>query len=138
MFATGPIARIGPNAVVSSSPEVWIHVNTKPGYKRSDWYFHAARVEHRRDNIFSQTNTELHDQRRKQIAPGVRVPPPQNNITTPPPHPYSILPLNPLFLRNKFPGPFSNFQLTIRYSTRAAKTSNWKATSTGACRNFST
>ncbi|KAK4225456.1 cytochrome P450 [Podospora fimiseda] len=66
----GPIARIGPNAVVSSSPEVWIHVNTKPGYKKTDWYFNAVRVEHRRDNIFSQTDTELHDKRRKQIAPG--------------------------------------------------------------------
>ncbi|KAK4464346.1 cytochrome P450 [Cladorrhinum samala] len=66
----GPIARIGPDAIVTSSPEVWLHVNTKPEYKRSDWYFHAARIEYRRDNIFSQTNAELHDQRRKQIAPG--------------------------------------------------------------------
>ncbi|KAK0701343.1 cytochrome P450 [Apiosordaria backusii] len=66
----GKIARIGPNSVLSSSPEVWIHVNTKPGYKRSEWYFKAVRVEYQRDNIFSQTDTEKHDATRKKIAPG--------------------------------------------------------------------
>ncbi|KAK4177376.1 cytochrome P450, partial [Triangularia setosa] len=66
----GKITRIGPNSVLSSAPEVWIHVNTKPGYKRSDWYFKAVRVEYQRDNIFSQADTEKHDATRKKIAPG--------------------------------------------------------------------
>ncbi|VBB81063.1 Putative cytochrome P450 E-class, group I [Podospora comata] len=66
----GKIARIGPNSVLSSAPEVWIHVNTKPGYRRSDWYFKAVRVEYQRDNIFSQADTEKHDATRKKIAPG--------------------------------------------------------------------
>ncbi|KAK4186967.1 cytochrome P450 [Podospora australis] len=66
----GPIARIGPTSVLTSSPEVWIHVNTKPGYKKSDWYFKPVRVEYGKDNIFSQTDTEKHDLRRKQLAPG--------------------------------------------------------------------
>ncbi|KAK4155663.1 cytochrome P450 [Chaetomidium leptoderma] len=66
----GPIARVGPNALITSNADVWIHVNTKPGYKRTKWYFEACRVEHQRDHIFSQTDTKLHDERRKQIAPG--------------------------------------------------------------------
>lgn len=70
----GPIARIGPTSLVTSSPEVWIHINTKPGYKRSEWYFNAVRVEHRRDHVFSQTDTALHDERRKQLGPGVSTP----------------------------------------------------------------
>ncbi|KAL2193783.1 cytochrome P450 [Corynascus similis CBS 632.67] len=66
----GPIARVGPNSLITSNADVWLHVNTKPGYKRSDWYFKACRVEYQRDHIFSQTDTKLHDERRKQIAPG--------------------------------------------------------------------
>ncbi|KAK4122065.1 cytochrome P450 [Parathielavia appendiculata] len=66
----GPIARIGPNSLITSSSNVWMHINTKPEYKRSKWYFSAVRVEHQRDHIFSQTDTRLHDERRKQIAPG--------------------------------------------------------------------
>ncbi|KAJ5689557.1 hypothetical protein N7462_003949 [Penicillium macrosclerotiorum] len=50
--------------------EVWAHVNNKPGYKRSDWYYNAARIEYRRDNVFSQTDNAKHEQRRKQMAPG--------------------------------------------------------------------
>lgn len=62
---------MGPNSLITSNADVWLHVNTKPGYKRSDWYFKACRVEYQRDHIFSQTDTKLHDERRKQIAPGV-------------------------------------------------------------------
>ncbi|RMJ14899.1 hypothetical protein CDV36_005431 [Fusarium kuroshium] len=66
----GPIARVAPTILVTSSPEVWMHVNNKPGYKRSDWYYNACRIEYRKDNVFSQTDNEKHDQRRKQMAPG--------------------------------------------------------------------
>lgn len=48
-----------------------MHVNNKPGYKRSDWYYHAVRIEYRKDNVFSQTDNAKHEQRRKQMAPGV-------------------------------------------------------------------
>jgi hypothetical protein len=72
--STGPIARVGPTSLITSSADVWLHVNTKPGYTRSKWYFEATRVEHQRDHVFSQTDTKLHDERRKQIAPGVRPP----------------------------------------------------------------
>lgn len=66
----GPIVRIAPNVLITSSPDVWAHVNNKPGYKRSDWYYVACRIEHRRDNVFTQTDNRKHDHRRKQMAPG--------------------------------------------------------------------
>ncbi|OGE49550.1 hypothetical protein PENARI_c021G09285 [Penicillium arizonense] len=66
----GPVARVAPRVLLTSSPEVWMHVNNKPGYKRSDWYYKAARIEYRRDNVFSQTDNAKHERRRKQIAPG--------------------------------------------------------------------
>lgn len=70
----GPIARVAPRILITSSPEVWMHVNTKPGYKRSDWYYNAARIEYQRDNVFSQTDNAKHEARRKQMAPGVDLP----------------------------------------------------------------
>ncbi|KAL4907041.1 hypothetical protein BDW74DRAFT_150154 [Aspergillus multicolor] len=66
----GPIARVAPRVLITSSPEVWTHVNNKPGYKRSDWYYNATRIEYRRDNVFSQTDNAKHEKRRKQMAPG--------------------------------------------------------------------
>ncbi|KAL2864022.1 cytochrome P450 [Aspergillus lucknowensis] len=66
----GPIARVAPGVLITSSPEVWMHVNNKPGYKRSDWYYNATRIEYRRDNVFSQTDNAKHERRRKQMAPG--------------------------------------------------------------------
>lgn len=66
----GRIARVAPNLIITSSPEVWAQVNIKAGYKRSDWYFQGFRFEHRRDNVFSQTDNKKHDERRKQMAPG--------------------------------------------------------------------
>ncbi|KAJ3497467.1 hypothetical protein NLG97_g1882 [Lecanicillium saksenae] len=66
----GPLARVAPNILTTSSPDVWAHVNNTPGYKRSDWYYNAVRIEHRRDNVFSQTDNAKHDLRRKQMAPG--------------------------------------------------------------------
>ncbi|CEN60829.1 hypothetical protein ASPCAL03261 [Aspergillus calidoustus] len=66
----GPIARVAPRVLITSSPEVWTHVNNKSGYKRSDWYYNATRIEYRRDNVFSQTDNAKHEKRRKQMAPG--------------------------------------------------------------------
>lgn len=67
----GPIARVAPNILITSSPDVWTHVNNSPGYKRSEWYYSACRIEYRRDNVFSQSDNAKHDYRRKQLAPGV-------------------------------------------------------------------
>lgn len=67
----GPIARVAPDLLITSSPDVWAHVNNKPGYKRSDWFYTALRSEHRQDSVFTQTNTVKHESRRKQLGPGV-------------------------------------------------------------------
>ncbi|KAI8239311.1 Cytochrome P450 monooxygenase lolP1 [Colletotrichum sp. SAR 10_96] len=66
----GPIVRVAPGILVTSSPDLWTHVNKNPAYKRTDWYYHACRVEYRRDNVFTQTDNAKHDARRKQMAPG--------------------------------------------------------------------
>ncbi|KAF6824305.1 pisatin demethylase [Colletotrichum musicola] len=66
----GPIARLAPGMLITSDPEVWTHVNKHPGYKRSSWFYNAMRLEYRRDNVFSETDNEKHEQRRKQMAPG--------------------------------------------------------------------
>ncbi|KAK1831030.1 cytochrome P450 [Podospora conica] len=66
----GPIARIGPNLLVTSSMDVWLHILSKPGWKRADWYYQSARMEYQTDNIFTQTDNKLHDARRKAIAVG--------------------------------------------------------------------
>ncbi|KAK1574776.1 cytochrome P450 [Colletotrichum navitas] len=66
----GTFAPIAPGMLVTSSPEVWAHLNKHPGYKRSDWYYHACRVEYRRDNVFTQTDNKKHEIRRRQMAPG--------------------------------------------------------------------
>ncbi|KAK8094235.1 hypothetical protein PG997_000920 [Apiospora hydei] len=66
----GPIARVGPNTVLTSSAEFWESVNVKPGYKRSKWFYNAARFDWRRDNCFTMIDVEQHDARRKMMAPG--------------------------------------------------------------------
>jgi len=66
-----PIARIGPNSLITAHPDVWAHIHLKQGYKRSDWFYQAARFEYQKDHIFSQTDNAKHDLRRRQIAPGV-------------------------------------------------------------------
>ncbi|KAB8238143.1 cytochrome P450 [Aspergillus alliaceus] len=67
----GSIVRIGPNALLTSSPELWIHMNAvRSPYKKSDWYYHTARFKLGEDNVFTETNTEKHDRRRKQMLMG--------------------------------------------------------------------
>ncbi|KAK1995933.1 cytochrome P450 [Colletotrichum falcatum] len=66
----GTFARIAPGLLVTSSPEIWARLNKHPGYKRSNWYYHACRVEYQRDNVFTQTDNEKHEIRRRQMAPG--------------------------------------------------------------------
>ncbi|EFE40402.1 cytochrome P450 monooxygenase, putative [Trichophyton verrucosum HKI 0517] len=64
------VAKIAPNLIVTSSPEVWMHVTTKPGYPRSEWFFRAMRVDYQHDHLFSLTDTAEHDRRRKLLGPG--------------------------------------------------------------------
>lgn len=67
----GPIAKVAPRVLITSSPTIWAHVNKHPNYKRSDWYYKAMRLELRRDIVFTQTDNVKHEIRRKQMSPGV-------------------------------------------------------------------
>ena len=72
---TGPIARIAPNHLITSSAELWARVNAvRSPYKRAEWYYHAARFEGGVDNVFTECSNEKHDARRKKMASGVRAP----------------------------------------------------------------
>jgi hypothetical protein len=67
----GPIARISPTSLLTSNPDLWLRVNTKPGYNRARWYFEACRLEYQKDNVFTMWDDKRHDERRKKLAPGV-------------------------------------------------------------------
>jgi hypothetical protein len=69
---TGPIARIAPNHLVTSSPELWTRINAvRSPYTRASWYYHAARFEPGKDNVFTECDNSKHDARRKKLASGV-------------------------------------------------------------------
>ncbi|KAF2111057.1 cytochrome P450 [Lophiotrema nucula] len=67
----GKIARIGPNDLLTSSPEVLSHMSAvRSPYTRTSWYNRASRVEPGRDHIFSQCDEDKHTKRRQQMAAG--------------------------------------------------------------------
>lgn len=68
----GPIARVGPNDLVTSSPDLLAHMNAvRSPYTRSTWFNGATRVEPGKDHVFSQLDEEKHTKRRQQMAAGV-------------------------------------------------------------------
>jgi hypothetical protein len=68
----GSIARIGPNDLLTSSPELLAHIAAvRTPYTRTAWYYRAARVEAGKDHIFSQVDENKHMKRRQQMAAGV-------------------------------------------------------------------
>ncbi|KAJ4350772.1 hypothetical protein N0V95_004449 [Ascochyta clinopodiicola] len=67
----GPIARVGPNELVTSSPELLAHMNAvRSQYTRSYWFNAATRVEPGKDHVFSQLDEQKHTKRRQQMAAG--------------------------------------------------------------------
>ena len=69
----GPIARIGPNDLITSSPDLLTHMSAvRSPYTRGAWYNRGARHRPGRDNLFSEIDEEVHTRRRNQMAPGVR------------------------------------------------------------------
>ncbi|KAI0512742.1 cytochrome protein [Xylaria bambusicola] len=66
----GEIVIVSPSMIITSSPDLWARSNTFPGYKKSQWFYRAVRFDWREDNLFTQTDTEKHDQRRKQMIRG--------------------------------------------------------------------
>lgn len=71
-YSVGPIARIAPNHLITSDPELWTRINAvRSPYKRSSWYYHAARFETGKDNVFTECDNDRHDARRKKMVSGV-------------------------------------------------------------------
>ncbi|KAH8724033.1 benzoate 4-monooxygenase cytochrome-like protein P450 [Phaeosphaeriaceae sp. PMI808] len=67
----GPIARVGPNDLVTSAPELLAHINAvRSSYTRSYWFNAATRVEPGKDHVFSQLDEKKHMRRRQQMAAG--------------------------------------------------------------------
>ncbi|KAI0405626.1 cytochrome P450 [Xylaria palmicola] len=66
----GQITVVSPTMLITSSPELWAHANTHPGYTKSKWYYRSVRFDWRCDNLFTLTDTPTHDERRKQMVRG--------------------------------------------------------------------
>jgi len=67
----GTIARVAPNHLITSSPEVWAHINAvRSPYSRAPWYYHCARFEPGKDNVFTECDNDKHDARKKKMAFG--------------------------------------------------------------------
>ncbi|KAH7077999.1 cytochrome P450 monooxygenase-like protein [Paraphoma chrysanthemicola] len=67
----GPIAKVAPTHLITSDPEFWAKINgVRSPYRRSTWYYHAARFEAGKDNVFTECDTARHDARRKKMAAG--------------------------------------------------------------------
>lgn len=80
----GPIARVAPNHLVTSDPELWARINAvRSPYRRAPWYYHAARFEPGKDNVFTDCDNDSHDARRKKMASGVSVDPLSAIVTFP-------------------------------------------------------
>ncbi|TLD34238.1 hypothetical protein PspLS_01569 [Pyricularia sp. CBS 133598] len=69
--STGTLARVGPNSVITSSPELWARLNAvRSPYTRTEWFYRGCRIEPGVDNVFTMTNEQEHEARRKQVASG--------------------------------------------------------------------
>ncbi|KAI4623046.1 uncharacterized protein J4E87_006139 [Alternaria ethzedia] len=68
---SGPLARIGPNDLITSSPDLLAHMNAvRSPYTRTAWYNKAVRMEVGKDHVFSQLDEAQHTKRRQQMASG--------------------------------------------------------------------
>jgi hypothetical protein len=71
----GPLARIAPDHLITSSPELWAHMSAvRSPYRRAEWFYHAIRFEPGKDSIFTDCENRRHDERRKKMASGVGLP----------------------------------------------------------------
>lgn len=62
------MVRIGPNELITSDPEFIRRMSSaRSQYKRSDWYS-SLRTDPERENIMSELDVHIHDQRRAQMA----------------------------------------------------------------------
>jgi len=68
----GPLARIGPNILTTSSVEQFHRMNApRSPYTRSEWYL-GFRLSPGVDNVFSMRDDKIHTKRRAQMNMAVR------------------------------------------------------------------
>jgi hypothetical protein len=67
----GSLARVGPNHLLTSDPDVMKRMlNVRSPYRRSEWYV-GARFNPKYDNVGSQRDEEKHTLLRSKMAGGV-------------------------------------------------------------------
>nr|XP_036580297.1 pisatin demethylase [Colletotrichum truncatum]KAF6788209.1 pisatin demethylase [Colletotrichum truncatum] len=67
----GPIARIGPNDLLTSSLDLILHMSAvRSPYSRTEWYYRACRHRPDKDHVFSEIDEERHRQLRSKMAAG--------------------------------------------------------------------
>ncbi|KAH6839614.1 cytochrome P450 [Chaetomium sp. MPI-CAGE-AT-0009] len=67
----GPIARVGPNDLVTCSMELLTHMSAaRSTYSRAVWFARGTRTRPGEDHLFSETNETIHTRRRQQMAMG--------------------------------------------------------------------
>jgi hypothetical protein len=67
-MSTGDIARVGPNDLITSDPDLMKHMlNVRTRFQRSSWY-DAMRLDPTKDNVLSQRNDDLHASTRSKMA----------------------------------------------------------------------
>jgi cytochrome P450 len=63
---------VAPEHLITSSSDLWARINgARSTYRRAPWYYHAARFEPGKDNVFTECDNKRHDIRRKKMASGV-------------------------------------------------------------------
>ncbi|KAB5554850.1 pisatin demethylase [Coniochaeta sp. 2T2.1] len=66
----GPIARVGPNDLVTSDPDLMKRMsNVRSDYRRSDWY-NSMRFNPSKDNVVSMRDDDEHNRLRAKLAAG--------------------------------------------------------------------
>ncbi|KAK8136687.1 cytochrome P450 monooxygenase [Apiospora sp. TS-2023a] len=67
----GPIARVGPNDLITASPELIMRINAvRSPYRRTGWFYRATRHRGDRDHVFSQMDEEKHVDLRQRMTSG--------------------------------------------------------------------
>jgi hypothetical protein len=67
----GPLARIGPNLLVTDDVELLRHMSAaRSPYSRSDWY-DGMRLDPKVNNVISERNDKRHNALRAKLASGV-------------------------------------------------------------------
>lgn len=70
----GPLARIGPNNLITSDPEIFRHIlGVRSSYQRGPW-FDCLRLDPHRANLITERDRKTHNVLRAQMSAGVSHP----------------------------------------------------------------